>query len=94
MSPDRFWFDWRGGVRRGPSPADALYDGPDFSRFRDAIAAYPEPVPTHDYWRDAEPCTMLIDEVEAIWAPIAASDDWSALTAKIAALRRMGEAMR
>jgi uncharacterized protein YdiU (UPF0061 family) len=94
MSPDRFWFDWRGGVRRGPSPADALYDGPDFNRFRDAITAYAVTAPTHEYWRDAEPCTMLIDEVEAIWAPIAASDDWSALTAKIAAIRRMGDAMR
>jgi hypothetical protein len=37
---------------------------------------------------------MLIDEVEAIWAPIAASNDWSALNAKIAAVRRMGDAMR
>ena len=26
---------------------------------------------------------MLIDEVEAIWEPIAASDDWSALEAKL-----------
>jgi len=35
---------------------------------------------------------MLIDEVEAIWAPIAERDDWSSLHAKVAALRRMGEA--
>jgi uncharacterized protein YdiU (UPF0061 family) len=94
MSPDRFWFDWRGGVRRGPSPADAIYAGPDFARFRDAITVYTGPAPHHVYWADAEPCTMLIDEVEAIWAPIAAADDWSALTAKIAAIRRMGDAMR
>jgi hypothetical protein len=36
---------------------------------------------------------MLIDEVEAIWAPIAASDDWQPLTAKIAAIRAMGAAL-
>jgi uncharacterized protein YdiU (UPF0061 family) len=93
MSPDRFWFDWRGGVRRAASPADAIYDGPAFARFRDAVAAHAGAAPTGDYWADAEPCTMLIDEVEAIWAPIAASDDWSRLTAKIAAIRRMGAAM-
>jgi hypothetical protein len=35
---------------------------------------------------------MLIDEVEALWAPIAEHDDWAPLNAKIAAIRRMGEA--
>ena len=36
---------------------------------------------------------MHIDEVEALWAPIAADDDWAPLTAKVTALRRMGEAL-
>ncbi len=36
---------------------------------------------------------MLIDEVEAIWASIAQSDDWAPLEAKVAAIRRMGEAL-
>jgi hypothetical protein len=36
---------------------------------------------------------MLIDEVEAIWAAIAKDDDWSLLEAKVAAIRRMGEAL-
>jgi len=36
---------------------------------------------------------MLIDEVVAIWAPIAEADDWSRFHAKIAAVRRMGEAL-
>ncbi|WP_424022214.1 protein adenylyltransferase SelO family protein [Polymorphobacter fuscus] len=93
MAPDRFWFDWRGGVRRGDSPADAIYAGPAFTGFVAAVAAYAGAAPAHDYWADAGPCTLLIDEVEAIWAPIAAADDWSALTAKVGAIRRMGEAM-
>jgi hypothetical protein len=37
---------------------------------------------------------MHIDEVEAIWSRIDEADDWSALEAKILAVRRMGEAMR
>jgi hypothetical protein len=36
---------------------------------------------------------MLIDEVEAIWAPIAERDDWTLLNAKVAAIRAMGEAL-
>jgi hypothetical protein len=35
---------------------------------------------------------MLIEEVEAIWAPIAEADDWSVLSAKIKAIREMREA--
>ena len=91
--PDRFWFDWRGGTRRGPSPADTVYESDAFAPFRTAISAYePAADTTHPYWSDAEPCTMLIDEVEAIWAPIDEADDWSAFNTKIAAIRRMGEA--
>jgi hypothetical protein len=36
--------------------------------------------------------TLLIDEVEALWAPIAAEDDWAPLAAKLAAIRQMAEA--
>ena len=35
---------------------------------------------------------MLIDEVEAIWAPIAAADDWSLLSAKLDEIDRVAEA--
>ena len=48
----------------------------------------------HPYWSDPGPCSMHIDEVEAIWAAIDERDDWAPFDAKIAAVRRMGEAMR
>jgi hypothetical protein len=35
---------------------------------------------------------MLIDEVEALWAPIADSDDWSAFHAKLSDIALMREA--
>lgn len=89
---DRFWFDWRGGSLRRES---ALYDGPDFADFRQLVAGFEAAVSLdHNYWSDDAPCGMLIDEVEAIWAPIAEHDDWSALYAKVDAIRRMGEAYR
>jgi len=91
---DRFFFDWRGGRRRGPSPADAAYQASEFQALAGALERR-EPVPgatEHDYWSDAEPCSMHIEEVEAIWGRIDKDDDWSALEAKVAAVRRMGEA--
>ncbi len=36
---------------------------------------------------------MHIEEVEAIWDAIAARDDWALFEAKVAAVRRMGEAL-
>jgi uncharacterized protein YdiU (UPF0061 family) len=92
---DRFFFDWRGGRRRGPSPADDAYAAEAFGDFRRLIEDF-EPVggaTDHPYWADAEPQSMHIEEVEAIWARIDEADDWSALEAKVEKVRRMGEAM-
>ena len=36
---------------------------------------------------------MLIDEVEAVWAAIAECDDWAPLSAKLAAVKRLGQAL-
>jgi serine/tyrosine/threonine adenylyltransferase len=94
VTVDRFFFDWRGGRRRGPSPADAEYEAEHFAPFRSLIADYqPAAVTAHPYWSDAEPCSMHIEEVEAIWSRIDEADDWSSFEAKIASVRRMGEAM-
>jgi hypothetical protein len=46
----------------------------------------------HPYFAQPTPCTMLIDEVEAIWAPIAEADDWSKFEAKRVAVGAMAEA--
>jgi uncharacterized protein YdiU (UPF0061 family) len=92
---DRFFFDWRGGARRDPSPADEAYAHPVFAPFVEAVSAYTPAAPLdHSYWSDETPCSMHIEEVEAIWAPIAATDDWRMFDTEIAAIRRMGVAMR
>jgi uncharacterized protein YdiU (UPF0061 family) len=89
---DRFFFDWRGGrLRRDTTD----YDAPACAAFREAVGRHdPAAAVDHAYWSDAAPCSMQIEEVEAIWAGIAERDDWSALEAKVAAIRRMGEAHR
>jgi uncharacterized protein YdiU (UPF0061 family) len=85
---DRFYFDWRGGRDPGGYPG--------FEAVRTLVDRHAS-VPgarDHPYWSDPQPCAMPIEEVEAIWARIDEADDWSALHAKLAAVRRMGEAHR
>ena len=86
---DRFFFDWRGGR----IPGDDMYRGPEFDELRSRLKGRRRPL-THPYWADEGPCSMLIDEVEAIWAAIAEHDDWSPFESKIEAIRRFGDAMR
>lgn len=84
---DRFFFDGFGGT------LPESYGDP-FADLRALLAPYqPHKPRDHAYWSDLAPCAMLIDEVEAIWAAIAKDDDWSLLEAKVAAIRRMGEAL-
>jgi uncharacterized protein YdiU (UPF0061 family) len=85
---DRVFFDWR-GVH---DPGVDKYPSEQFRKLATLLAGR-ERQPTHEYWLDAEPCSMHIEEVEAIWDAIADRDDWQPFEAKIAAIRRMGEAM-
>ena len=87
---DRIFFDWRGGRDPGEDayPADAFralartLEGHEWRQAR-----------SHPYWSDPEPCSMHIDEVEAIWLAIAERDDWEPIKRKVNAIRRMGAAM-
>ena len=79
--PDAFFFRHRGGRNAGHALGEIM-------------AQYEAVESDHDYWQGDGPETMLIDEVEAIWAAIDRDDDWGPLHAKVDALRRMGEAHR
>ena len=78
-SPDQFFFAHR-GLR------EPIAEAPDHQPVSGAL--------DHGYWADPAAQSMHIDEVEALWAPITADDDWGPLMAKVAALRRMGDALR
>jgi serine/tyrosine/threonine adenylyltransferase len=80
QGPDAFFFAHRGG--RGNADGE----------LGEALQEYAPIDAGHDYWSDAAPQSMLIDEVEAIWSAIDEHDDWKPLHAKIAAIRRMGAA--
>jgi uncharacterized protein YdiU (UPF0061 family) len=85
---DSFYFDWRGGR----VPKHDVYRTDEFSELRAMIEGRQRAL-KHPYWADGRPCSMHIDEVEAIWSAIAENDDWGPFDTKIAAIRRFGDAM-
>jgi uncharacterized protein YdiU (UPF0061 family) len=96
---EQTFFDWYGGrlsaERAERGPAADLYAQASFQPVRAALSTF-DPAPQirldHPYFARPIPCTMLIDEVEAIWAPIAAQDDWSTFRNKMSEIRSMAEA--
>ncbi|WEJ33063.1 YdiU family protein [Devosia sp. SD17-2] len=93
---EQFYFDWRGGVqsaeRAAESPSADFYASEAFRQVADGLEAY-APTPdcnlTHSYFARKTPRTMLIEEVEAIWAPIAETDDWSLFHQTLAEIAEM-----
>lgn len=86
---DRFFFDWRGG--RDPGPES--YPSEPFRTLAKSLEGR-ERGQSHPYWSGPGPCSMHIDEVEAIWSAIAERDDWQPFNDKVTAVRLMGEAMK
>lgn len=85
---DRVFFDWRGGR----DPGAELYPSDAFRALAKELEGR-ERAPAHPYWSGPGPCSMHIDEVEAIWSAIGESDDWRPFDDKVTAVRLMGDAM-
>jgi len=80
MGPDAFFFLHRSGRKIDGDLAQAL--------------AGADPVSDdHPWWSGPAPESLLIEEVEALWQPIAQADNWQPLARKIAAIRTLGEAL-
>ncbi|RIK93984.1 MAG: YdiU family protein [Proteobacteria bacterium] len=94
---EQAFFDFYGGGERWrASPSLAFYQGPAFENFIGKYETYAAADPTrrqNAYFQRSQPVTMLIDEVEAIWAAIAERDDWSLFHAKLADIAVMREAL-
>jgi serine/tyrosine/threonine adenylyltransferase len=96
---EQVFFDWRGGLaseeRARRSPAASFYQGEAFAPLRDALAPYGAAADArldHPYFAKAEPCGMLIEDVERIWDAIAGADDWRPFEEKLAQIAEMHEA--
>ena len=86
VSPDSFFFAHRGGR--------ALPSGP----FGDLLATrHPSPeaqsTADHPIWAEAAPPSLVLPEVERIWAAIDTADDWAPLHAVVADIRALGAAL-
>jgi uncharacterized protein YdiU (UPF0061 family) len=96
---EQFFFDWRGGrlsvERAARSPQAELYARAEFAPLREMLVSR-EPLAAHNldhpYFARRTPRSMLIDEMEALWAPIAERDDWSAFHAAMAEIEQMRQA--
>lgn len=85
-----FFFDWFGGeaseARALAGPRAGLYGTETFLDFRKKLAAFEPDRPERladPVFQRTEPEELLIDEVEALWSPIAEVDDWAPLYAKL-----------
>lgn len=93
-------FDLRGGLsdttRLSKSPSSTHYADDSFkpvlALLKDQFSTPDNSCLAHSYFKRETPRTMLIDEVEAIWDPIAASDDWSVLNGALKDIFEMRDA--
>lgn len=98
---ERAFFDMAGGgleERIAASPYKGAYDSGAWKAVIAALgeracSAGTEEVLASAPFREREPQTMLIDEVETIWAAIDGSDDWQPFDDKIKAVRAYGQAI-
>lgn|SRR5690554_1799034 len=96
---EQMLFDWRGGglsaKRAARSPSADHYASAAFRPIADALEAYAPSDDVnlgHPYFARPTPRTMLIEEVEAIWTPIAERDDWTLLQQALAEIAQMRQA--
>jgi uncharacterized protein YdiU (UPF0061 family) len=83
-----FFFDWFCGRedRALAGPRADLYAEEPYAEFRERLADFEPERPerlAHPYFAAPEPEELLYDQIEALWAFIAESDDWSAFREKL-----------
>ena len=95
---EQTFFDLFGmnAARLSRSPQAALYAAPEFERVRAALSDFQAVRPErfhHAYFQRERPVSLVIEEVESVWEPIAKSDDWSAFERKLAEIEELRQAM-
>ena len=95
---DQFFHDWfcADATRAAASPQAQHYSDAAFDPIRkellDREPVRPERL-RNPYFERATPVSLVIEEVEALWAAIAERDDWSLFEAKLADITALREAL-
>jgi hypothetical protein len=94
-------FDLYGGrermVQALKGERGAFYCRPDFDVIRALLTSRrgglsPEANPSHPYFQRPNPFTLVYEEIEALWAPVAERDDWSGFYRKLGEIETVREA--
>ena len=100
VSWDGFFHDWFGGLaseaRAQAGPRAAFYQGEDFMAWFNWLDRFQPERPDRlkqAYFQATEPVSLVIEEVEAVWAKIAENDDWSGFHQKLADITSLREAL-
>ena len=94
------FFDWFGGqaseMRAGAGPLAKLYAQPGFEPVRRALLEHQPERPErldHAYFKEEAPVSLVIEEVEAVWAHIAERDDWAPFNLHIERIEKARQAL-
>lgn len=94
------FFDWFGGeastARAAQSPQAALYESEEFAGVRGGLTARSPDRPERlsaPYFSKARPVSLVVEEIEALWAQITDGDDWSGFGRKLDEIQSLHAAM-
>ena len=97
---EQLFFDWFCGTaseqRASESPVAHLYADDAFTPIRESLMSRPAVADVrllHPYFSQRSPETLLIDEIEHLWASIAEDDDWSLFHAKLDSIAQRRKAL-
>lgn len=90
---EQTFFDLNSGIdeqRLHRSPQKHSYASESFAPLRNILTQFEcadENIKNHAYFQNTQACTLLIEEVEALWKPIADTDDWTDFERKLQQIR-------
>ncbi|MGZ3772212.1 MAG: protein adenylyltransferase SelO family protein [Pseudobdellovibrionaceae bacterium] len=78
------------GERLNKSPQKEIYKKQSFLPLKETLKFFEianKEISLHPYFSKVQPCTLIIDELENLWEPIAIKDDWAPFETKLADIR-------
>lgn len=90
---EQTFFDLHSGInedRLAASPQSAVYNHPTFAALKKNLEYYEvldQQKAEHPYFKNSKCCSLIIDELESIWSPIADQDDWTLFDKKLQEIR-------